>query len=691
MKKTHPFKAEMSQLMDLVINSLYQNRDVFLRELIANAADACERLRFAAISDAKLSQGQDETRIRISIDKEKKSIAFDDNGIGMDEQDVIGNLGQVASSGTRRFLEQMSQADGAGKAGAANADAASGGAGKAGAANAGAGNGDAGNGDADKSGSFDQFIGKFGVGFYAAFLVADRVDVYTRKAGDSADKGVHFSTDGRSEYTLEQAIRPVSGTEVVLHIKDDCTDYLDNYRLTELAKKYSGHISFPLHLPAADDAIVAAGADEKDKSQSGGYQIINPAPALWLRAAKDITANEYKEFFRSANHSLDDPMSWLHCKLEGAAEYRALLYVPSFAPPQLLQQDFHGQVKLYIRRVFVTLEHKLLPEWLRFMVGVIEAPNLAMNVSREALQNDKSIRLIRKSLTKKVVDHFAKLAKDDDAAWQGIHDKYAIPIKQGVITEHDHRDTLTGLLRFASTRADASTSLDDYIARAPAEQKRIYYLTAPDMLTAKASPYLETMNRRNIEVLLCTDPVDEWMIAQLGQYRDSTFEAVHKGEFSAPELDQTGDEVKEESADSADACLDLIRRTRLALEKRINTVRATKRLHESPACLVSTGDDLSLHTKDALRLHGHQVNPMLPDLEINPDHPFIQGLDKTQDEEEFKRLVEVLYDVCALSAVGRLDNPVESARRITQILSERFAPVQPAKVEATVQPAELKS
>ena len=642
MKKTLPFKAEISQLMDLVINSLYQNREVFLRELVSNATDACERLRFLAISDPKLISGNEDLRIRVSIDKEAKTITIEDNGVGMDEEDVVNNLGRVASSGTRRFLEQMREQAPKG-----------------------------GEGEAGKSG-FDSFIGKFGVGFYAAFLVADHVELLTRKAGDSADKGVLFSTDGRSKYTIEQARRPGNGTEVRLHIKEECEDYLESHRLAELAHSYSGNVSFPLHLPASGGAVVSGSKDSTDDSGASDYQVINPSPALWMRPAKDITENEYKELYRNIGASLDDPLTWLHCQIEGTTEYRALLYVPSSQPPQLFERDFHGRVKLYIRRVFVSLEHKLLPDWLNFLIGVIEAPHLTMNISREALQHDKGIASIRKSLVKKIIDHFTKLAKKDPKAWQALYDQFAIPIKQGAIVESGHRDALTALLRFHSSRSDEATSLDDYLSRAPKDQKALYYLTAPDLPTAKSSPYLEALNQKGIEALLCVDPVDEWLIHHLSEYRDRPFKAVHKGELSLDEDKPEEASGEAKGADEGDS-KDLIRRLRLALEARVKEVRSSKRLFESPACLVSEGNDLSLHTKDALRQYGQPVSDTLPDLEINLGHPIIEKLGKTDQDSEFQRLAEVIYDVCRLSAVGRLENPAESARRITSLLSDTIA------------------
>ena len=620
MQQTHSFKAEMSSLMDLVTHSLYQNQEVFLRELISNASDACERLRYLAISNEDLLKGQGEPGIVISFDKDKKTITIADNGVGMEQQEVIDNLGQIASSGTRRFLEQMQDKKD----------------------------------EADKQAVSEQLIGKFGVGFYASFLVADKVDVYTRKAGLSADLGVHFSTDGRTEYSLADVIRPSAGTEIILHVKEDCLRYLDARFLVELAKKYSAHISFPLKLPATDDAVVA-GADQES-------QIINPAPALWLRPSKDISQNEYKEFYRSVGQSFDDPLTWLHCSLEGSAEYKAVLYVPSFASPQLLQQDYQGRVKLYIRRVFVTLEHKLLPEWLRFMVGVVDAPNLSMNISREALQNDKSISMLRKSLTKKIVNHFVSLAEKDDKLWQDIHSKFAMLLKQGVIVEQDLQEKLMGLLRFASNRdSETETSLDDYIKRMGA-QKTIYYLTAPDLHTAQKSPYLEDLNKRNIEVLLCVDPIDEWMLGQIDHYKEHKFVAVHKGEFS---LDDQPDKATTSDEDNK-----LLARIRKVLDKQVNTVRISQRLKESPVCLISGENDLSLHTAEALKQHGHTVKPIQPDLEVNAEHPLIVKLGTIDDDKVFGEYVQVLYDVATLSAVGRVPQPIDSSQRIIDLLAK---------------------
>ncbi|HMM74674.1 MAG TPA: molecular chaperone HtpG [Gammaproteobacteria bacterium] len=609
-QETLGFQSEVKQLLDLVINSLYSNRDIFLRELISNASDAIEKLRFAALSNEALYDGDAEMLIDIDFDRDAGTLSIRDNGIGMTREDTVTHLGTIAKSGTKEFFGALS-------------------------------------GDARQD---SQLIGQFGVGFYAAFIVADKVTVYSRKAGAPPEAGVRWESTGRGEFTVENWQRPARGTEIVLHLKEDAKEYADGWRLRALIKKYSDHISTPIRLPKE-------GGEEKER------ETVNSATALWLRAKQDISDDDYKGFYKHIAHDFDDPLTWVHTKAEGKLEYTTLFYIPSRAPFDLFERESKRGVQLYVQRVFIMEDsEQLLPRYLRFVRGVVDTRDLPLNVSRELLQRNKAIDTIRAASVKKILGLIETLAAGEDYA------KFWTPfgrvLKEGIIEDAANRERIAKLLRFASTHEESATptvSLEAYVARMKEEQKAIYYLTADSHATAKSSPHLEVFRARGIEVLLLSDPVDEWVVTHLTEFDGKPLKSVSAGKLELP-----GDEAQNDEA--AQDRHPLIERLAKALAGKAASVRRSTRLTDSPACLVGEEFGMSANLQRILRAAGQEVPPDKRVLEVNLQHPLLQRLEAEQDEDRFAELALVLFEQAVLAEGGRLEDPAAFVGRVNRLL-----------------------
>ncbi len=619
-KETMGFQTEVQQLLKLMIHSLYTNKEIFLRELISNASDAADRLRFEGLQDDSFFENDSDLKIRIEFNKDMKTISVIDNGIGMSRDEVIDNLGTIAKSGTKQFFEKLT-------------------------------------GD---QASDSQLIGQFGVGFYASFIIAKKVEVVTRRAGLPRTEGVRWTSDGESEYTVEALDRPKRGTKVILYLNDDVEEFLDAYRLRSIISKYSDHISLPIVMPKEGD-------DEK------GDETVNSATALWRRNKKDIKEEEYNEFYKHVGHDFEEPMTYVHTKVEGKLEYTSLLFIPSRAPFDLWDREHRHGVKMYVRRVFIMDDaEQLLPPYLRFVRGVVDSDDLPLNISREILQKNKTIDSIRSGCTKKILDLLAKMADKDKEKYQKFWKEFGKVIKEGIIEVQDKKEELAKLFRFASTHDISEVqevSLDNYIERMKQEQKDIYYITAENLSTAKNSPHLEIFKENNIEVLLLTDPIDEWLTTHLTEYQGKSLKSVMKGDLDLADLidEKKGEKSKKKDKKSDD----LIKRINQILEDRVKEVRITPRLTTSPACLVVAEDQgISRHLEQILRASGQDVPVTKPILEINPDHPLVMKLQNKTNDEQFADWSNLLFDQALLSEGGKLDDPGVFVQRMNRIIVE---------------------
>ena len=630
-KEALGFQTEARQLLDLMIHSLYSNSEIFLRELISNASDAADRLRFEGLQDDGLFEDDPELKIRVEYDKKRKTITVIDNGIGMSRQEAVDHLGTIAKSGTKRFLESLT-------------------------------------GDQSKD---SQLIGQFGVGFYSSFIVAEKVEVVTRRAGLPREEGARWISDGKSEYTVETVARPRRGTKVTLHLRDEAKDFLDGYRLRGIINKYSDHISLPI-------VMLKEGKDEK------GEERVNAATALWTRNKKDIKEEEYHEFYKTVSHDFEAPLCHVHSKVEGKLEYASLLFIPARAPFDLWDRQQRHGVKLYVKRVFIMDDaEQLLPPYLRFVKGVVDSDDLPLNISRELLQRNKTIDAIRSGCVKKVLDLLKRLASKEPEKYQTFWRTFGRVLKEGVIDAPDKRDELAKLFRFKSTREDGeedTVSLDDYAARMKEGQEAIYYVTADSYATAKNSPHLEIFREKGIEALLLTDPIDEWMVSHLTEYAEKPLQSVTKGELDVEALGGAdgagGAEDKSEAkgqeagagADEAAALEELTQRVKQALDERVKEVRVTRRLTDSPACLVADSHELGRHLEQILQATGQQVARAKPVLEINPRHPIVEKLKNEQNEERFGDWAGLIFDQALLSEGGQPEDPAGFVRRLNKLL-----------------------
>ena len=622
-QETLGFQTEVKQLLHLMIHSLYSNKEIFLRELISNASDAADKLRFEALKDDSLYEDDTELKIRVEYNKEQKTITVIDNGIGMSRDEVIEHLGTIAKSGTRQFFEALT-------------------------------------GDQTKD---SQLIGQFGVGFYSCFIVAKKVEVISRRAGLPRAEGVRWISEGENDYTIETFDRPRRGTKVVLHLRDDMDEFLNGYRLRSIITKYSDHISLPI-------VMDKEGKDKEGKEETG-EETVNSATALWARNKKDIKDEEYNEFYKHVGHDFEDPMAHIHNKVEGKLEYTSLLYIPARAPFDLWDRDQRHGVKLYVRRVFIMDDaEQLIPSWLRFVRGVVDSDDLPLNISREILQHNKVIDSIRSGCTKKVLGLLKDMAEKEPEKYAGFWKIFGKVLKEGVIDAPEYRDDLSSLFRFASTHEDTEeqkVSLKKYVERMQDGQKSIYYVTADSYATAKNSPHLEIFRKKGIEVLLFTDPIDEWVTSHLTEFEGKPLQSVNKGQLDLGDI-QDEEEKKEEEKKSKDY-IKLAERIKKVLDEKVKDVRATSRLTTSPACLVSDEHDMGRHLEQILKASGQAIPGSKPILEINPDHPIVKKIDNEADEDLFADWSHILFDQALLSEGGQLEDPASFVHKLNALIA----------------------
>ncbi|MEQ6884578.1 molecular chaperone HtpG [Salicola sp. Rm-C-2C1-2] len=626
-KETLGFQTEVKQLLNIVINSLYSNREVFLRELISNASDAEDKLRFEALSKPELLEEDPDLAIHLSFDQEAGTVTIRDNGIGMSRDEVIENLGTIAKSGTSDFLNQLT-------------------------------------GDQQKDA---KLIGQFGVGFYSSFIVADQVDVVTRKADADVSEGIHWVSSGDGQFTIEQVPDAPRGTTVTLHLREDAKDFADGQRLRHLVKKYSDHISFPVRMPPEP-----TGEEEENQEDQPAEETVNEATALWTRPRTEVTEDEYKAFYKHIAHDFEDPLTWSHNRVEGALDYTSLLYIPGRAPFDLYNREASRGLKLYVQRVFIMDDaEQFLPLYLRFVRGVIDSNDLSLNVSREILQNDSTVESIRTALTKRALDMLKKLANNDPEKYQQFWDQFGQVVKEGPAEDFGNREKISPLLRFASTHAGDSTqnvSLDDYVARMKEGQEKIYFLTADSHQAAEASPHLEIFRKKGIEVLLLTDRIDEWMMGYLSEYEGKHLQDVSRGELDLDEVES--EEERKEQEQASEEHKDLVERIQKTLSERVKEVKVTKRLTESPACLVVGDYDMGQQMRKIMEAAGQPVPDSKPIFEINVDHPLVQRLETEQGEERFSDLTQVIFDQATLASGQEIEDPGTYVSRLNRLLLE---------------------
>ena len=626
-KETLGFQAEVKQLLQLMIHSLYSNKEIFLRELVSNAADAADKLRFEALKDPKLLEEDPSLRIRIGFDADARTITIDDNGIGMSRDEAVAHLGTIAKSGTGEFLRALS-------------------------------------GDQKKDANL---IGQFGVGFYSAFIVADRVDVFSRRAGLPASEGVHWSSAGEGDFEVATVDKAERGTRIVLHLKEGEEGFADGWKLRGIIKKYSDHVGLPIEMPKEHHG--------EDKPAAPEWEAVNKASALWTRPKAEIKDEEYTEFYKHIAHDFTDPVAWSHNKVEGKLEYTSLLYVPGRAPFDLYHRDGAKGLKLYVQRVFIMDQaDQFLPLYLRFLRGVVDSSDLSLNVSREILQSGPVVDSMRSALTKRALDMLEKLSKDKPEDYKAFWTNFGQVLKEGPAEDYGNREKIAGLLRFASTHdasGEPSVALADYVARMKEGQDRIYYLTGDAYVQVKDSPHLEIFRKKGIEVLLLTDRIDEWMMGYLSEFDGKSFADVARGDLDLGALDSE-DEKKahEETAKAKEA---LVERLKTVLGLDVADVRVSHRLTDSPAILAMGQGDLGVQMRQLLEASGQQVPESKPVFEFNPDHPLIARLDAEGDANRFNSLTRVLFDQAALAAGESLKDPAGYVKRLNALLLELSA------------------
>ena len=625
-KETLGFQTEVKQLLHLMIHSLYSNKEIFLRELISNASDAVDKLRFEALSKPELLEGGAELKIRVSYDKDAKTVTLEDNGIGMSREEAVTHLGTIAKSGTADFMKNLS-------------------------------------GDQKKD---SHLIGQFGVGFYSAFIVAEKVEVFSRRAGLDASEGVHWASKGEGEFEIATIDKADRGTRIVLHLKSGEDEFADGWRLRNIIKKYSDHIALPIELPKEQ---TAAEGEEKPAEE---WETVNRASALWTRPRTEIKDEEYQEFYKHIGHDYENPLSWSHNKVEGKLEYSSLLYVPARAPFDLYQREAPKGLKLYVQRVFVMDQaESFLPLYLRFIKGVVDSNDLSLNVSREILQKDPIIDSMKSALTKRVLDMLEKLAKNEPEQYKSFWKNFGQVMKEGPAEDFANKEKIAGLLRFASTQgADAEqvVSLAEYLARAKEGQDKIYYLTGEKYEAVKDSPHLEVFRKKGIEVLLLTDRIDEWLMSYLTEFDGKSFVDVARGDLDLGNLDS--EEEKKEAEEVAKSKEGLVERIKASLGDAVSEVRVSHRLTDSPAILAIGEQDLGMQMRQILEASGQKVPDSKPIFEFNPAHPLIEKLDGEQSEERFGDLSHILFDQAALAAGDSLKDPAAYVRRLNKLLVE---------------------
>jgi len=625
-KETLGFQTEVKHLLHLMVHSLYSNKEIFLRELISNGSDAADKLRFEAIKDSSLYGSDSELKIDIGFDKDAKTVTVSDNGIGMSRQEVIEHIGTIAKSGTRQFLESLT-------------------------------------GDQAKD---SKLIGQFGVGFYSAFIVADKVTLTTRRAGAAADEAVRWESDGQGEYTLESVSKDTRGTEIVLHLKEGESEFLESYRLRNIIHKYSDHISIPIRMlkeaPFGDDKEKAPEAPE--------WESVNQASALWTRPKSEISDEEYNQFYKHVAHDYEDPLEKTHNRVEGKYEYTSLLYIPKRAPFDLWDRDRRGGIKLYVKRVFIMDDaENLMPNYLRFVKGIIDSNDLPLNVSREILQQNKVIENIRNASVKKVLGVLETMADNDAEKYQQFWKEFGRVMKEGPGEDYANRERIAGLLRFSTTLDDnveQKVSLKQYIERMKPEQEAIYYVTADSFAAAKNSPHLEIFRKKGIEVLLLSDRVDEWLVGSLTEFDGKKIENVTKGELNLGKLENEEEKAAKEKVD--ESFKGVVEQIKTCLGDKVKDVRTTHRLTTSPACLVADEHDMSANLERILKSAGQSISGSKPIFEINPDHPLLHRLKDQTDDNRFNELTHVLFDQALLAEGGQLEDPATFVKRMNELL-----------------------
>ncbi|MFV0275588.1 MAG: molecular chaperone HtpG [Parahaliea sp.] len=632
-RETLGFQTEAKQLLHLMIHSLYSNREIFLRELISNASDAIDKLRFAALADESLLEKQGDYQVRVDVDKEAGTVTISDNGIGMNRDEVVENLGTIAKSGTAAFLENLT-------------------------------------GDQKKD---SQLIGQFGVGFYSAFIVADRVQVHTRKAGEPAAAGVLWESAGESEFSVEAREKADRGTVITLFLKGESKEFAEDYRVRSVIKKYSDHISVPV-LMVKPAAPATAGEDEEEgtgpaEAAVPEYEAVNEATALWTRPRGEISDDEYKAFYRHVSHDFDEPLTWSHNKVEGKLEYTSLLYLPRRAPFDMWNRDMARGLKLYVQRTFIMDEaEQFLPLYLRFVKGVVDSNDLPLNVSRELLQQDGNVESMRSALTKRVLDMLGKLAKKEGEDYAGFWKEFGQVLKEGPAEDFANKEKIAALLRFATTHTDKAgqdQSLADYVSRMKEGQDKIYYVVAENFNTAKSSPHLEVFRKKGIEVLLLSDRVDDWLMNHLQEFDGKQLRDVARG---ALDLNTDTEEEKAEQEKLQKDSEGLVERLARVLEDKVAEVRATARLTESAACLVVGDYDMGAQMRRIMEAAGQPVPDTKPTLEVNPQHPLLQMLDAEADEDRYADLANIVFDQATLAEGGQLDDPASYVARLNRLL-----------------------
>ena len=622
-KETLGFQAEVKQLLHLMIHSLYSNKEIFLRELISNASDAADKLRFEALSDASIYGTDADLRIRVSFDKAARTLSVSDNGVGMSRDEVIANIGTIAKSGTREFFQALT-------------------------------------GDQAKDA---HLIGQFGVGFYSSFIVADRVTLVTRRAGVAASEAVRWESDGGGDYSIESVEKDARGTEVTLHLREGEDELLEDFRLRALIRKYSDHIAIPIRMEKR-----VWDEDKKEHRPSGENETVNQASALWARPKSEISEEQYQEFYKHVAHDFETPLAWTHNKVEGRHEYTQLLYLPAHAPFDLWDRTHRHGIKLYVRRVFIMDDaEQLLPAYLRFVRGVVDSNNLPLNVSREILQQSKDIEAIRSGCTKRILALLEDLAQNKPDPYAGFWKEFGLVLKEGVGEDHANKEKIAGLLRFASTHADSeeqSVSFADYLARMKPGQEKIYYVTADSFLAAKNSPHLEVFRKKGIEVLLLAERVDEWLVSNLTEFEGKPLASVARGDLDLGKLEDEAE--KKEQEKQAGEYKDLTDRIKGALGEQVKEVRVTLRLTSSPACLVSDQYDMGGNLARILKAAGQKVPESKPIMEINPGHPLVQRL--KHEEAHFADWSQVLFDQALLAEGGQLEDPAGFVKRLNELM-----------------------
>ena len=621
-QETRGFQSEVKQLLQLMIHSLYSNKEIFLRELISNASDAADKLRFKALSNPALYEGDGDLRVRVSFDVDKGIITISDNGIGMTREQVIDHLGTIAKSGTKEFLTALGQ-------------------------------------DQAKN---SQLIGQFGVGFYSAFIVADKVTVKTRAAGEEADKAVLWESAGEGEYSVADIEKKSRGTDVILHLREDEKEFLNEWRLREIIGKYSDHIGLPVEMLTKE-------YDDEGKECGEKWEKINKSDALWTRSKNDVSDEEYKEFYKHLSHDFADPVTWAHNKVEGNQAYTSLLYVPAKAPWDLFNREHKHGLKLYVQRVFIMDDaEQFMPNYLRFMRGLIDSNDLPLNVSREILQDNKITAALRKALTKRSLQMLEKLAKDDAEKYLQFWKEFGLVLKEGPAEDFANKETVAKLLRFASTHNDSSeqtVSLEDYISRMKEGQKAIYYITADSYIAAKNSPHLELFNKKGIEVLLLSDRIDEWMLSYLTEFDGKPLQSITKADLDLGDL---ADKESETQKQQDEAFGSFIERVKNLLGERVKTVRLTHNLTDTPAVVSTDNDQMTTQMAKLFAAAGQPVPEVKYTFELNPEHHLVKKVSDIADETEFADWVELLLEQAMLAERGSLENPAAFIKRINKLL-----------------------